>query len=173
MKNNFKFTRIYLKDNVKNFYNIYIMYIVILSTIFYFIAGLLRLIGFSFVLSNSYIYLSVAIIFSVIGVINLTFTYLVYNKKNHFQLTTYRILGISLNNIFFAMLCEFIMIIAVSIALGLLIDFIFLKKYPYISDMNWAIFGYTSLTVTLVGIVGFFIGIIKEIVIRKHSYGAI
>lgn len=169
---NFKFTRIYLKDNVKNFYNIYIMYIVILSTIFYFVAGLLRLIDFSFVLSDSYIYLSVAIIFSIIGVINLIFTYLVYNKKNKAQLTTYRILGISLNNIFFAMLCELIIMIVISIALGLLIDYIFLKKYSYISDMNWAIFGYTTLTIILIGLVGFFIGIIKEIIIRKHSYGA-
>lgn len=174
MKKKLNFCKIYLKNNIINFYSIYIVLILIYSTNFILNAALLRLVDFNFKSSDNHVYITGIIMFSIFMSFCAIFVYYVYYKKNKIKLYTYKILGATVFDIIFCFLIETLNVIILSLIFGMVVDFSIFKAYPMFGHnyfLTKNLLQLTILTSLWVPIITFILSSIIQIFKNKYSYG--
>lgn len=174
MKEKFMFFKIYLKNNIKDFYAIYGLLILILATNFMVAALLFKLIGEDFKSNkDNMIYFISLLIFTVIMSSNIIVVYVTFFKKNNIKLSIYRMLGANPKTIFLGLIAEFLIIYIISVLLGSIVDTLIIVRYPQDFDyLNWFTFKNTALTVLILPLICVIINFLVQLYDIKKDYGA-
>lgn len=180
MKNKLSYCRLYLKNNIKNFYSIYIILTVIYVAIFWFSTQMFWLVDFeNFFRVENIPSLMAIIIFILIMIPNAIVIYNIFYKKNDKKLTVYKMLGARKSDIIFSFFIEFLLIILISVLLGFLLDLVVIFSIFQISFEEYFItdfarneyLGYSILTVLIIPMITLIIACIKQQ--HEKMYGCV
>lgn len=163
----------YTKNNVRNYYLIYI--IMILHLVMEFVSASLFLKIEDISNNDKEVYIIALLIFTLFNYLSFFVIFMHYLKVYRKKITIYRGLGISDLNLTIFIICEMLLIIIISLAFGFIMDSIFnnvLEMKAYLEECSIGkVYGFSVLSVAAIMIISTIILLTEVLFDSKRSYG--